>query len=71
MKQITLNIPDSFYNSFIEFLKHVPEVTVKEENMDDIPEWHKNILNERMEEYKKNPAKGTNWDDFEKELDNA
>jgi hypothetical protein len=48
----------------------VPEVTITEDNSSDIPEWHKNILAERLEEYKKNPGKGANWDDFEKELDN-
>ena len=69
MKQVTVNIPDSFYSSFIEFFKHIPEVTIKEETSEDIPSWHKKILDERLAEHRSNPNAGTNWDDFEKELD--
>jgi C4-type Zn-finger protein len=30
MRQLTVTIPDEFYNSFIEFFKHVPEVKIDE-----------------------------------------
>ena len=69
MKQVTVNIPDSFYNSFIEFFKHIPEVTIKEEVSEDIPNWQKKILDERLAKHRTDPKGGTSWDDFEKELD--
>ncbi len=32
----------------------------------DIPDWHKNIVRERLEEYRKNPGEGL---DFDKAMD--
>ena len=69
MRQLIINIPDNFYKSFLEFFKQIPGVTVEENKTAETPEWHKSILEERMEEYKKNPGKGEDWDDFKKELD--
>ena len=69
MKHLTVSIPDSFYNSFIEFLKHIPEVSISDETTTDIPQWHKKVLDQRLAEHLANPDKGTNWDDFEKQLD--
>ena len=71
MKKVTVTLPDSFYNSFMEFFKHIPEITIKDEAPEDIPDWHKKILDERLTEHRLNPNAGTNWDDFEKELDNT
>ena len=43
-----------------------------EEKELDIPEWHKNIVRERLEDYTKNPDKAIDFDeamdDIEKEL---
>jgi len=35
---------------------------------DDIPEWHKQILNERLEEYEKGNAKMKDWEKVKKKL---
>ncbi len=69
MKQITITIPDSFYNSFVEFIKHLPEVAISTETNVDIPQWHKNVLDQRLAEYLANPNAGKSLEDFEKELD--
>lgn len=37
---------------------------------DESPDWHKNILNERMERYQAGKTSTSSWDDFEKELNN-
>ncbi|MCW3125571.1 MAG: hypothetical protein JWO03_1229 [Bacteroidetes bacterium] len=34
----------------------------------DIPEWHKQIVMEREEEYNKGTANAKNWDDVKKNL---
>ena len=36
--------------------------------MIEIPEWQKNIVRERMEEYKKNPDRALNWDDVKNDF---
>ena len=35
---------------------------------EDIPEWHKQILNERLEEYEKGNAKMKDWEEVKKKL---
>ena len=30
MRQLTVTIPDSFYETFISFFKHIPEVSINE-----------------------------------------
>jgi hypothetical protein len=45
--KVTLNIKDSFYNTFIDFLKHLPEVMVEDEN-NSIPQWQIDEVTNRM-----------------------
>ncbi|MBI3518762.1 MAG: hypothetical protein HY062_05330 [Bacteroidetes bacterium] len=51
--KVTLNIQDSFYNTFMDFLKHLPEVKVEEEKH-SIPQWQieevTNRINSTQEE---------------------
>ena len=35
---------------------------------EDIPEWHKQILKERLEEYEKGNAKMKDWEEVKKKL---
>jgi hypothetical protein len=40
-------------------------------HMDDegeVPEWHKEIVNERMEKYEKGKGKMLDWEDVQKDL---
>ncbi|HEY3369931.1 MAG TPA: addiction module protein [Prolixibacteraceae bacterium] len=69
MKQIAVTIPDNKEALFIELMKNLSFVKgiEKVENM-EIPEWHKEIIDERMENYKKNPETYRNWEDVQKEI---
>ena len=47
-----------------EELKSKYDQLEKEENeMFDVPEWHKDIVRKRLEDYKKNPDNILDWDD--------
>ena len=36
---------------------------------DDIPQWQKDVLDERWEAYKKNPEKAVSWEVMKKEIE--
>lgn len=55
MRQLTVTIPDHFYESFINFFKHIPDVYIRENNeniMDEIPPWQQKMVLERMKNTK-------------------
>ena len=52
MKQIVVSIPESFYNSFIEFFKHIPEARIESEESVSVPEWHKTETLKRIKSAK-------------------
>ncbi|MEQ6120504.1 hypothetical protein [Reichenbachiella sp. MALMAid0571] len=60
MKQVTLNIPDSKYQFFIELVKNLG--FDKAEELDIIPEEHKAIVRERSLKSKENPDRLLDWD---------
>ncbi len=66
MRHLSVTIPDSLYNSFIDFFKHVPEVIINEETEDGIPEWHKKIVLDRIN--KENINTGVEWKEVRKTL---
>ena len=39
------------------------------ERYNDILEWHKKVLKERLEDYNKGNVATTSWEDFRKELE--
>jgi hypothetical protein len=65
MKHITVTIPDSFYQSFIDFFKHIPGATIKEETS-ELPNWQKNILDERRAKGK--PEDFIPWEEAKQQL---
>lgn len=69
MKQITVTIPDNKESLFIELMKSLSFVKAID-NMEsmDIPEWHKAIIDQRLENYKKNPESYRDWEDVQKEI---
>lgn len=69
MKQITISIPDNKEEFFIDLMENLSFVKKIEsvENI-DIPEWHKAILDQRMENYKNNPESYREWEDVKKEI---
>jgi hypothetical protein len=53
---LSLDISDSKAKQFVEFLKTLDFVQINEDDSDIVlPEWHKSILEERLEAYNKNP----------------
>lgn len=41
MKQVSVSVPESFYATFIDFLKHIPDAKIEEIESFSIPQWHK------------------------------
>lgn len=59
----TVVLPDDFTASSVE-------VIILPSNQDnDIPEWHKEIIDKRLKDYKKNPDDVTDFDIFCDELE--
>jgi len=67
MRQLTVTIPDSFYETFISFFKHIPEVSINENEVNEVPLWQQEMVLERIKNSK--PEDYIDWEDFEKEMD--
>ena len=71
MKQVVLNIPDNKFNFFMELVRNFKFVSIEKttENASeiDIPEWHKEIINDRVKNSKIEDMQ--NWKDVELKLD--
>ncbi|MBZ4043579.1 hypothetical protein [Flavobacterium hibisci] len=52
MRQLTVTIPDDFYETFISFFKHVPEVSIDEKVENEIPLWQQEMVLERIKNTK-------------------
>ena len=62
---ITLKFPDSKAAFILELLQNLKFVHI--EKKDDIPAWHKPILDERNAEYELNPDDLIDWEDIQKD----
>lgn len=51
-----------------ELKKEVKGLSEKEEQLIEIPEWHKKVVRERMEKYKKNPERLLDWEDVQQKF---
>lgn len=67
MRQLTVTIPDDFYETFVSFFKHIPDVSIDENVENDIPLWQQEMVLERIKNAK--PEDYLDWDDVEKEFD--
>jgi hypothetical protein len=52
MRQLTVTIPDSFYETFINFFKHIPDVSIDENAANEVPIWQQEMVLERMKNAK-------------------
>ncbi|MDR7208676.1 hypothetical protein [Flavobacterium piscis] len=52
MRQLTVTIPDDFYETFIGFFKHVPDVSKDENTANEIPLWQQEMVLERIKNAK-------------------
>ncbi len=58
MKQLTVNITDEKFPFFIELVESMDFVNVLN---DDIPQEHKNIIDDRLEKIKNNSDRLMDW----------
>jgi hypothetical protein len=69
MKQIAVTIPDNKVRLFKELMESLSFVeNIETIDCTNIPEWHKSIIDQRMENYRKNPDNYDDWDEVQKEL---
>ena len=66
MKQLTVSIPESFYKTFVEFFKHIPDAKVEEVENLSIPQWHKEETLKRLKSSK--PQDFISWAKAKKQL---
>ncbi|WP_255038258.1 hypothetical protein [Lacihabitans soyangensis] len=66
MKDLTISLPDEIYDSVVNLLKQIPNVLLNEE--DDIPEWHKDILDSRYTEFLNNQNNGSYFQELKSRL---
>ena len=69
MKQIAVTIPNNKETLFIELMNNLSFVKkVETINNTDIPEWHKAIIDKRMDNFKNNPESYRDWEEVQKEI---
>ena len=64
MRQLTVTIPDSFYETFISFFKHIPDVSIAENPTNEVPLWQQEMVLERMKNAK--PEDYISWEESKK-----
>lgn len=52
MKQLIVTIPDEFYETFIRFFKHIPDVSIEEDATNEVPLWQQEMVLERIKNAK-------------------
>jgi hypothetical protein len=52
MRQLTVTIPDDFYETFISFFKHIPDVSIDENTANEIPLWQQEMVLDRIKNAK-------------------
>ena len=66
--KITLNIPNNHAAFFMQLLESL-NLDIKVEEKEDFPEWHRAILEERLEKYKDgDKSQFLKWEDIKKEI---
>lgn len=66
MRQLTVTIPDEFYDTFISFFKHIPDVSIDENASNEVPLWQQEMVLERMKNAK--PEDYISWEESKKRL---
>jgi hypothetical protein len=65
--RITINIEHNHADFLLELLKSLEYVTIETEE-EDIPEWHKEMLKERIKAFEENPQDVIEWAEVKKKL---
>lgn len=59
MRHVVINFPDNKYNLFLELLK---QLNIEEVEMQEIPEFQKEIVRSRIKNSEKNPENLLDWE---------
>ncbi len=65
MREVILKVPEDRYDFVMELIENLG---LEVESEIEIPEWQKNIVRERMAEYKKNPDIAIPWKEARKQI---
>jgi hypothetical protein len=71
MKQLTLTVPDNKYSDILNLLQGYDYIEISEEQEFEIPEFHKHIIDKRLENIKSNPDCLLDWEDVRKEIEES
>lgn len=52
MRQLTVTIPDDFYETFVSFFKHIPDVSIAENTTNEVPLWQQEMVLDRIKNAK-------------------
>ncbi len=69
MPIITIDVADDKLKLLLE-VTDLLEIDTSSMQSEDMPDWHRQVLNERMEAYKAGNATWMSWVDFKQKLDN-
>ncbi|TNF25449.1 MAG: hypothetical protein EP314_06745 [Bacteroidetes bacterium] len=65
MREVILKIPEEKYEFIMELIANLG---LEVEQEIEIPEWQKDIVRERIAEYKKNPSSAIPWKEARKQI---
>jgi Putative addiction module component len=60
MIPVTVYVPENKLSFFNELLNHLQ---LKQEKDDELPAWHKEIIDQRLEQYTHDPSDSMDWDE--------
>ena len=69
----TIELPPAGFDSLsveeqIDYLQSLWERIAAQPEQVPVPDWHREVLAERLSAIRKSPDEGKNWDDFDREL---
>ena len=65
MRELVLTIPDDQFDNLMEKINSIPGIKI---NTEEIPHWHKAVLDERFRALQNNPKMGKPYSELRKEL---
>lgn len=71
--KLILDIPNNRVDFFLQLIKNLSfEVKIENNSVEeDIPEWHKTILEERLEKYESDTSGFVKWEDLKKNIEES
>lgn len=67
MKQLNITVSDDFYDTLINFLKYIPNVSIEENTENEIPLWQQEMVLNRIKNSK--PEDYMNGEDLKNKMD--